>query len=221
VAASSEHGTLEELRTLDPYDFEHVVAEVWRGMGWEAEVSQQSNDQGIDIVATKHDGVTRKELIQAKRYGPNTTVGGPEIQQYASLRQQVPDADSVVVVTTSQFSASAEDLASRMNVKLVDGEEFSKLVEYHAPQLLGLEESSSGHSEPVRAPQKNADEDDLTWGQLAIGGVLIIGEAIVRNPEEAFRAVIMIIVFYAIIAAFWPIIFGTPFPLPRLYELLG
>lgn len=42
-------------------------------------------DRGIDVVATRGQ---QKQLIQAKRYRPNTTVGSPEVQQYAALRLQ-------------------------------------------------------------------------------------------------------------------------------------
>ena len=62
-------------------------------------------------------------MIQAKRYGPNTTVGSPEVQQYASLRLQEDAVDTVTIVTTGEFSRQAEDLAPDLDVVLVDGEE--------------------------------------------------------------------------------------------------
>ncbi|TYL37371.1 hypothetical protein CV102_17280 [Natronococcus pandeyae] len=116
------------LQGMDDYDFEYFVADLWEKQGWNCNVSQASMDAGIDVTATKSSPYAQKKLIQAKRYGPNTTVGGPDIQQYASLKHQQPDADSVVVVTSNRFTNSAEERARDLNVKLVDGDSLEQLV---------------------------------------------------------------------------------------------
>lgn len=117
------------LQRMDDYDFEHFVADLWERMGWKTEVSTQSADRGIDVVATRRSPYEEKALIQAKRYGPNTTVGSPAIQQYASLKHQRHGVDKVLVVTTSGFSGQAAELAHQLNVKLIDGESLVSLVE--------------------------------------------------------------------------------------------
>jgi restriction system protein len=117
------------LQQMDDYDFEHFVGDLWEQMGWNCEVSQASVDAGIDVVATKSNPYPQKELIQAKRYGPNTTVGGPAIQQYASLEQQESGVDSVVVVTTNSFTRAAEKRAEELNVKLIDGDNLVSMVD--------------------------------------------------------------------------------------------
>lgn len=125
------------LQSMDEYDFEHLVADVWSRMGWETEVSQASVDAGIDVIATKETPYPQKKVIQAKRYGENTTVGGPDIQQYASLKHQVEGADSVVIVTTNSFTSSAESRAKDLNVKLVDGDDLVELIrELNAEDLV-------------------------------------------------------------------------------------
>lgn len=126
---STETETIKRrLQRMDDYDFEHFVADIWTRRGWETEVSQASLDAGIDVTATKTTPYKQKKLIQAKRYGENTTVGGPEIQQYASLKHQQIDADSVVVVTSNAFTRSAEERANELNVKLVNGDDLAELV---------------------------------------------------------------------------------------------
>lgn len=117
------------LQQMDDYDFEHFVADLWERMGWKCKVSQASVDAGIDVVATKSNPYQQKKLIQAKRYGPNTTVGGPDIQQYASLKHQQPGVDSVVVVTTNSFTRAAEERAQELNVKLVDGDALVSMID--------------------------------------------------------------------------------------------
>jgi restriction system protein len=114
------------LQQMDPYDFEEFVADVWEYLDWETRVVGEPGDQGIDVIATNGE---RKQLIQAKRYGPNTTVGSPEVQQYASLRLQEDNVQQVTIVTTGEFSRQAEELAPDLDVILVDGEELLAVLE--------------------------------------------------------------------------------------------
>ena len=108
------------LQRMDPYDFEAFVADVWEHLGWDTRTVGEPGDRGIDVIATDGDA---KQLIQAKRYGPSTTVGSPEVQQYASLRLQEDGVDQVTIVTTGSFSRQAEELAPDLDVILVDGED--------------------------------------------------------------------------------------------------
>jgi restriction system protein len=114
------------LQSMDPYGFEQFVADVWEHLGWTTRVVGEPGDRGIDVIAT--DGED-KQLIQAKRYGPSTTVGSPEVQQYASLRIQEDGVDQVTIVTTGTFSRQAENLAPDLDVILVDGENLLGVLE--------------------------------------------------------------------------------------------
>lgn len=117
------------LQAMDDFDFEHLIADLWRAQGWEAEVEQQSGDAGVDIRATMVQPYNRKALIQAKRYGDKNPVGGPDVQQYSALKQQEPDVDEAIIVTTGRFTGSAEDRASDLNVKTIDGKELVSLID--------------------------------------------------------------------------------------------
>lgn len=123
---------LEWLQSLDDFAFEHFVADLWQEMGYETEVEQQSGDAGVDVRATRDGPLNEKVLIQAKRYSMSTTVGGPEVQQYAALRQQEDNVDSVVVVTTSKFTGPAEERAAELNVKTINGKELLELIKEHS-----------------------------------------------------------------------------------------
>lgn len=123
------------LQSMDPYDFEHFVADLWTYLDWNTQVVGEPGDKGIDVIATTPDG--NKQLIQAKRYGPNTTVGSPEVQQYASLRLQEEHVDQVTIVTTGGFSNQAEELAPDLDVLLIDGGELIGMVlEVEAVELI-------------------------------------------------------------------------------------
>src|SRR5699024_10330259 len=82
-----------------------------------------------DVRATKTQPYPRKALIQAKRYGDKNPVGGPDIQQYSALKQQEPDVDEAIIVTTGRFTGSAEDRARDLNVKTIDGGELVDLID--------------------------------------------------------------------------------------------
>jgi restriction system protein len=124
------------LQRMDPDGFEHFVADLWTYLDWNTHVVGEPGDRGIDVIAT-HSNTENKQLIQAKRYGPTTTVGSPEVQQYASLRLQEPNVDKVLIVTTGDFSSQAEELAPDLDVILIDGEQLIEMVlEVDAAELI-------------------------------------------------------------------------------------
>ncbi|WP_129115102.1 restriction endonuclease [Halegenticoccus tardaugens] len=187
MAATSAHH--ERLRTLDPYEFELFIAELWSRRGWETEVSQRSVDRGIDVIATRSNPFREKQVIQAKRYGEGNNVGSSEIQQYSSLRHQENGVDTVVVVTTSGFTTQAEELAGDLNVKLLDGESLSAVVERtKATDLVekyasAVTESSAPSSSSTSQETSSVDTDSKEMGTgeaiisviqlLLIAGLLI------------------------------------------------
>lgn len=116
------------LYEIPPDPFEYFVAELWERQGWTTHVTTQTADSGVDVVATRTEGVvSHHHVIQAKRYAETNVVGRPELQQYYSLKDQ-EDADAVIIVTTSRFSKQAERWADEYNLKLVDGSDVATLV---------------------------------------------------------------------------------------------
>lgn len=112
---------LEQLQEVDAYEFERFVAELWELQGWDTYVTKGADDGGIDVIAEQSKPYPKKEVIQVKRYEPSNSVGRPDVQQYASIRQERTDVDTVVVVTTGRFTDGAENVAKKLNVKLIDG----------------------------------------------------------------------------------------------------
>lgn len=119
----------ERLQDINPNRFEDFVAALWGDyLGWEdTEVVGDPGDRGIDVVATTPDG--ERALIQCKRY--SGSVDSASIQQYADLKLQHPDVSRIVVVTTGEFTESAEELAADLDIgmELVDGEELAALID--------------------------------------------------------------------------------------------
>lgn len=190
----------QRLRNVDPYEFEEFVAEVWELQDWKTSVSQASNDQGVDVVAEKNDGMVNQRLaIQVKRYSAGNKVGRGEIQKYHSMKVQDSSADAAVVVTTGKFTSQAEDWANEHNVKLIDGDDLvnileenapegTELLDEYAPTLNTTTTASTGPAtsgvmeggvEEVDLP--SVLEDDQKRRYLGIGGVLL-GLILIADP---------------------------------------
>ncbi|ERG97719.1 MAG: restriction endonuclease [Haloquadratum sp. J07HQX50] len=120
---------ISQLREVDPYEFEHLIADLWEEMGFQTEVLQQSQDKGVDIRATNQLG--QKHLIQVKRHGPNSVVGDPKIREYAGLYRLEDSVDQVYVVTTNGFTPQAMDTADTVDVELVNHERLTELITSH------------------------------------------------------------------------------------------
>ncbi|WP_167879977.1 restriction endonuclease [Halorhabdus rudnickae] len=116
------------LQQIDPYDFEKLVADVWEAEGYDTTVRQKSGDRGIDVEAIKEQPFQQKVLIQVKRYADSNTIGSEEVRKYATLYQQVSDVDTVVIVTTGDFSTQAKRLARDLDVKTVDGQSLAQMI---------------------------------------------------------------------------------------------
>lgn len=171
---------LETLRDLDPYAFERFVADLWERQGFETTVTDRSGDRGVDVIATTERPHAEKVVIQAKRNAPDNRVGTPEIQQYNSIRRQT-DADVVVVVTTSGFTAGAHELAEKLNVKRVDGERLVELIgDTDAEDLLDAYREDSPSRRPRQTTldeQVSEDTAEPTMGERVVGilrGVVVL-----------------------------------------------
>ena len=127
---------LQRLKTCSPTFFERLVVEVIVKMGYggtrkdAGKAVGRSGDGGIDGIIKEDKLGLDAIYIQAKRW--ESTVGRPEIQKFiGALAQQ--RAKKGLFITTSSFSADAEDCVSRIEAKvvLIDGEDLAQLMIDH------------------------------------------------------------------------------------------
>jgi hypothetical protein len=115
--------TLEDLRSLNPSDFEELVAETYRAQGHHVQVVGGTGDHGIDLIVRSQRGETW--LVQCKRY--RGKIGEPVIRDfYGALKAS--DADGGAVITTGTISDAARLWAEGKPIKLYDGDQFIKIV---------------------------------------------------------------------------------------------
>ena len=112
---------------VDGYTFEHFIADLWERQGWETHVTDGSGDEGVDVVAIRHEPYRLVSNIQVKHY-TDSVISRPDVQQYSGLHQLM-DVDTVAIVASSSFSGPAQDWAEKTNVKLVDGDGVARLID--------------------------------------------------------------------------------------------
>ncbi|PTA67333.1 restriction endonuclease [Deinococcus arcticus] len=121
------------LRTMHPYRFEHLIRTLLMAMGYEnVEVTKQSGDGGIDVLADLRFGVTSfREAIQVKRVQQNIQPGTVN-----ELRGSLHNAKALkgTIFTVASFSKKAREAAAPDNtvpITLVDGDELIDLLIKH------------------------------------------------------------------------------------------
>jgi len=97
----------------DGFQFESWVATNLKKFGWEAEPTQGSGDQGLDVIATKNGC---RVGIQCKLYSSN--VGNKAVQEINAAKSHF-GLDKVAVLTNAGYTKSARELAQTCDVRLL------------------------------------------------------------------------------------------------------
>ena len=108
---------------LSGSDFERLLYRLCEAMGYAVQLIGKTGDQGGDLIITKDQ---ERILIQAKCY-INMTVGNSEVQEAVAARGHY-DCNKAMVVTTSNFTKEATELAKTNNIKLVSKDLLQKLL---------------------------------------------------------------------------------------------
>jgi restriction system protein len=140
VRENNEALTTEVLqRVFDekPAFLESLVLKLLTAMGYGgragvAEHLGRSGDGGLDGVVRQDVLGLDRVYVQAKRYAADRPVGRPDIQAFVGALHGV-QADRGVFITTSRFSADAEDYVTRIpnRIVLIDGRRLAELMILH------------------------------------------------------------------------------------------
>lgn len=103
-----------QLAALDRRMFEQVVAEIFRRMGYQVEVTKTTRDGGIDIVGIGRIGeVEHKLFVECKRKDPGNPVGVDIVRSLYGVHQGRSGANKSVIVSTTGFTKDAEGFATQ------------------------------------------------------------------------------------------------------------
>jgi hypothetical protein len=114
---------IQDLKRMDPYDFEHLVSETYRLLGYQVQHIGHSGDHGVDVeLRTKEGGFW---VVQCKRY--DGSVGEGVVRElYGTMTGE--KADRAVLVTTAEITGPARAWARGKPIDLVDGRDFLDLM---------------------------------------------------------------------------------------------
>ncbi|KOP64379.1 hypothetical protein AMS62_03220 [Bacillus sp. FJAT-18019] len=111
-----------EIDKMDGVQFERYLGHLFRFQGYKVEVTKAAGDFGADLVIIK-DG--KKIVVQAKRYKKN--VGLKAVQEVQGARAHYGATDAWVV-TNSNYTQQAYELAKSNGVRLIDREELVEML---------------------------------------------------------------------------------------------
>ncbi len=116
-----------DLTKVSPTEFEELVANIFRRLGFRTNMTKQTGDGGVDIEA-RYDGEIFKGtyLIQCKHWQKN--VGEPPLRDLYGVVQD-RNALKGILVTSSGFSPKAKEFTRGKNIDLIDGDTLAKLSE--------------------------------------------------------------------------------------------
>jgi hypothetical protein len=148
---------LEKMRKINPFAFEMVCSRVLEALGGEAEVTQKTNDGGIDFTATKlkiiHSSLPLPHschavvIGQAKRYKEGSAISETRLREFVGasiLKRHRMAAEAMIPPlmptlfafwTTSDLDPNAKKYARSVGLWYMDGPTLSAYA-----RELGLEE---------------------------------------------------------------------------------
>jgi restriction system protein len=129
---------LDRMRRMSPSSFEQLVVDLLVAMDYggshadAAAVIGRSGDGGIDGIIKEDKLGLENIYVQAKRWKDGSTVGRPDIQQFAGALQG-QKARKGVFMTTSTFSREAREYAHAVQatIVLIDGQQMAELMLDH------------------------------------------------------------------------------------------
>ena len=123
----------ERLENMDPFAFEQLVCDLLTEMGYEdVEVTQPSNDKGVDVKAVAQFGITTiNEVIQVKRHQAN--VQRPVLDMLRGSLHRFK-AQKGTIITIGDFAKGAKDSAFELGaapITLINGDTLIDLLIQH------------------------------------------------------------------------------------------
>lgn len=127
VVVSRGSDEAPDLFTMDPIEFENLVAELFRSRGLQAVTTVRSGDGGVDVDAHDPDPLSGgKIVVQVKRYR-NTVPPTAVRDLYGTVLDT--GANKGVLVTTSGFGPTSYTFVRGKPMTLINGAELLQLLE--------------------------------------------------------------------------------------------
>jgi restriction system protein len=114
---------------LKGHPMAELVAHLLNAMGYRCRVSPPGTDEGIDIVAHRDELGFEPPIIKVQVKSTEGSIGDPVV---SALYGKVDPEEYGLVVTLGSYTSQARAFArSKSNLRLIDGEEFVRLLLQH------------------------------------------------------------------------------------------
>lgn len=107
---------------MEGREFENFLTLMFDILGYKSKTTKESGDFGADVVLVKNN---TKIVIQAKRYTGNVSLDA--VQEVHSAKSHY-SAHEAWVITNSNFTKAAKELAISSNVRLIARDELIDLI---------------------------------------------------------------------------------------------
>lgn len=123
---------LAKISSMDPFAFEKLCGKLFESMGYrDVKVTKRSKDGGIDGLGFLTFGLVRfKVVFQAKRWSRDTKIN-PDLVKGLLGAKELAKAEKAVLITTSNFTAPAEEVAVELGIECINGDELIELLQKH------------------------------------------------------------------------------------------
>lgn len=133
---------LDAVAALNPYEFQDIVAALFRGLGYHVPfVAPKGKDGGIDIIAHSDPlGAVGPTIKIQVKHTPDSLVPVGTVRQLAALLRT--ESDCGVVVTSGRFTNEAERFAREYHrrLRLINGDELIDLWTSAYPKLTEVDQ---------------------------------------------------------------------------------
>jgi hypothetical protein len=111
---------------VDPFEFEKLVAKLFRRMGYTANVTSKTGDFGIDVIAKRENDII---AIQAKKYSLGNNIGNRTVQGLlGAMSYKDYNANKGIIVATSDFTVQAFEQAQENPIELWNQQYLNKMI---------------------------------------------------------------------------------------------
>lgn len=119
-----------EIMQMSPRTFEIFMADLFRMIGFEVELTKCTRDGGADLICVKNlQGIPIKLAVEIKRYNDKRPIDVSLVRSFVGANQQF-QANRLVYVTTSSYTKPARDFATGCAGHLLTLKDYAQIQEW-------------------------------------------------------------------------------------------
>lgn len=120
----------QSIFTMQPNDFEDMIAELLRFQQFEVEMTKRTRDGGYDLIAVKNVGdFPVRFLVECKRHARSRKIGVGIVRSFRDVIN-TQGANKGIIVTSSYFSPDAEKERLKNKPYMLDFKDHDDVIEW-------------------------------------------------------------------------------------------